>query len=199
MKRVVLLGDSIRMGYQATVRAELADVAFVWAPGENGQHTVNELLHFWDWVVEQQPDVVHMNAGLWDTRRVVRNVDGNIVPPDMYRANVSRLIQLTRQHTRAKVIWATTTPINEARTRLTHLKSGLSGRAGADVDEYNRLAVDAAKEQGAIINDLHGAVLSAGIDQVLSADGVHFTEAGYELLGKQVAKVIRGVIGEGAR
>lgn len=199
MKRVVLLGDSIRMGYQATVRAELADVAFVWTPGENGQHTVNELLHFWDWVVVQQPDVVHMNAGLWDTRRVVRDVEGNVVPPDAYRANVARLIQLTRRHTQAKVIWATTTPINDAAALLTHLRSGLSGRVGADVEAYNRLAIDAAKENGATINDLHGAVMSAGIDKMLGGDGVHFTEAGYEMLGKHVARVIRGVIGEVSR
>lgn len=87
MKKVVLLGDSIRMGYEASVRESLAEEAFVWAPSDNGQHTVNLLLNFWAWVVPQQPDVLHLNAGLWDTRRVIRGVAGNVVPLEAYRAN----------------------------------------------------------------------------------------------------------------
>ncbi|VTR19087.1 Uncharacterised protein [Actinobacillus pleuropneumoniae] len=37
MKRVLLLGDSIREGYEPYVRERLADRAEVVAPGENGR------------------------------------------------------------------------------------------------------------------------------------------------------------------
>ncbi len=39
MKRVVLIGDSIRMGYEQTVRSALADVAEVFTSVENGGPT----------------------------------------------------------------------------------------------------------------------------------------------------------------
>ena len=34
MKKIVLIGDSIRMGYESTVRAEFQSVADVWAEQE---------------------------------------------------------------------------------------------------------------------------------------------------------------------
>jgi len=42
-KLVVLVGDSIRMGYQAEVATRLADIAEVWGPEENGGNSANLL------------------------------------------------------------------------------------------------------------------------------------------------------------
>ncbi len=192
MKRVVLLGDSIRLGYQATVRLELTDAACVWAPAENGQHSVNLLFNFWEWVVCLQPEVLHLNAGLWDTRLVARGPD-NVIPPDAYQQNVARLVRLARQHTPAKVIWATTTPVIEEAAHRTQLRTNGGGRRGPDIEIYNRLAVIAATENGAVINDLHAVVEKAGRKNVLDSDGVHYNAAGCELLGKAVATAIRSV------
>lgn len=191
MQRVVLLGDSIRLGYEPAARAALGDVAFVWGPPENGQHSVNLLLNFWLWVASRQPDVLHLNAGLWDMRRVAAGVDGNVVPLEIYRANVARLVALARQHTHARIIWATTTPIQAEAAARTHRRSGLAGREAADIPRYNLAACEAAREQGAVINDLHAAVCAAGATSLLDADGVHFTPAGYELLGQTVAAAVR--------
>ena len=191
MKRVVLIGDSIRMGYEGVVRSELADAAFVWAPSDNGQHTVHVLLNLWTWVIAQQPDVVHVNAGLWDARRIVRDAPDTVVPLEAYQANVARIVALTRRHTGARVIWATTTPINAAAANRTHAEKGLAGRDPADIAQYNRVAVAAALREGAAINDLHQRVGDAGPDALLSADGVHFTPEGYTRLGQAVAAAIR--------
>ncbi|MDF2717420.1 MAG: hydrolase family protein [Paenibacillus sp.] len=43
MKKVLLLGDSIRMGYEPLVRAQLAEVAHVVAPAENGRFAKHTL------------------------------------------------------------------------------------------------------------------------------------------------------------
>lgn len=191
MKRVVLLGDSIRMGYEGTVRAELSDVAHVWAPSENGQHSVHLLLNFWTWVVAQQPDVLHLNAGLWDARRVVRNVPGNVVPLEAYRDNVARLIAAARDHTSARVIWATITPIHPEASERTHRHRGLAGRDAADIARYNAAAVEVAQAAGVTVNDLHAVVLAAGQAKLQDPDGVHFTAAGSTVLGQAVASCIR--------
>ena len=44
MKAVILIGDSIRMGYQETVREQLGGRAGVWGPAENGGTSEYELL-----------------------------------------------------------------------------------------------------------------------------------------------------------
>ncbi len=39
MAEVVIVGDSIRMGYQETVEELLYETAQVWWPEENGRHS----------------------------------------------------------------------------------------------------------------------------------------------------------------
>ncbi len=191
MKRVVLLGDSIRLGYEGTVRAELAQEAFVWSPPENGQHSVHLLLNAWVWIMAQQPDIVHVNSGLWDTRRVLRGVPGNVVPLEQYRENVRRLIEVGQKHAGARVIWATTTPVREAAAIQGHWRKGLAGRDGSEVERYNAVAVEVARAMGARVNDLHAVVMAQGRDKMLLEDGTHYTAAGYEVLGQAVARAVR--------
>ena len=66
---VVLIGDSIRMGYQDHVVSQLAGRAEVWAPEENGGDSRNVLAHLDQWVFVRQPDLVHVNCGLHDLKR----------------------------------------------------------------------------------------------------------------------------------
>jgi hypothetical protein len=69
MKQIILIGDSIRMGYQPTVQQILADQAQVWGPVENGGNSHNVLTHLDAWVIQRQPDIVHLNCGLHDIKR----------------------------------------------------------------------------------------------------------------------------------
>lgn len=197
LPRVVLIGDSIRLGYEATVRAELAGAAHVWSPSDNGQHSVNLLLHAWQWIVCQQPAVLHLNAGMWDTRRVVRDEPGAVVPIEHYRENLRRLIALAREHTPARVIWATTTPADDGQANQTHRRANLPGRDASDIERYNAAAVEVARSLGAEVNDLYGLVMSHGPQRLRSPDGVHFTPEGYELLGGRVAESVRAVLTAG--
>ena len=69
MKTIVLIGDSIRMGYQEKVREQLADWAYVWVPEENGGTSENILAHLDKWVLSRRADVVHINCGLHDIKK----------------------------------------------------------------------------------------------------------------------------------
>jgi len=55
-KQIVLIGDSIRTGYQDHVRALLGDQAELGWPIENGMHSVNLLLHAHVWIQHRKPD-----------------------------------------------------------------------------------------------------------------------------------------------
>jgi len=190
MPRVALLGDSIRIGYEPFVRANLVEKAFVWGPVDNGQHTTNLLLNFWAWVAAQQPDVLHVNAGLWDLRIVAPGSPFRAVSLSAYRENIRNFITLTRQHTDAKIIWATITPIVNDRVHETAIQYFTAGRDAADVLVYNAAAVEVAREMGVVINDLHALVVQHRPEKLICGDGVHFTGEGYHLLGCQVASCI---------
>lgn len=190
MKRVLLLGDSIRISYQDEVRFLLSDRAFVFAPNENGMHTVNLLLRMYEWVIPLQPDVIHLNAGLWDVRRVIRGKPGPVVPLAAYRDNVRRLLTTLREETSAHLIWATTTPVIDARMDDCHRRNGMAGRDPRDIVRYNEAAVEEARALGAGVNDLHGAVQSASPEALLQEDGTHFNPKGVSVLAKKVADAV---------
>lgn len=61
--KVVLIGDSIRIGYQPFVAKKLPKAA-VWEPAENGRSSFWALSFFHEWVVEQKPDILHVNFGI---------------------------------------------------------------------------------------------------------------------------------------
>lgn len=190
MKSVILIGDSIRMGYQPVVERELEGLADVRGPGENGGTSDNVLAHLDEWAVSRGADLVHVNCGLHDVKRL-RDADGIEVPLDRYRSNVEEILRTLVERTSARVIWATTTPVNERR----HAERKGFDRHERDVAAYNRAAVDVARELGVEVNDLWEAVTRAGCDGLLAEDGVHFTQAGYGLLGRAVARAARGALG----
>ena len=71
LPRVLLLGDSISIGYHADVRSLLKGVANVHRPYTNGGHTGKGLAMLSEWLCAHGPrrwDIVHMNWGLHDLR-----------------------------------------------------------------------------------------------------------------------------------
>lgn len=186
--RVVLLGDSIRRGYQGMVVEVLGSRADVWYPEENNRYTAHLLESLAAWMKDLQPDVVHVNAGLHDLW-----MDGaqNRVPLDEYRRNLEQIIATIREHTDATIIWATTTPVIDSRVLAS---SGRQGYKNSDVERYNAVAREVMEEHGVVINDLYGLVTRLGVDRLIAEDGVHFTQAGYMILGTAVAESIAAVL-----
>src|SRR5262245_45995913 len=66
LPRVLLIGDSISIGYTVTVRRELAGKANVLRIPENGADTANGLKKIDAWLGESKWDVIHFNWGLHD-------------------------------------------------------------------------------------------------------------------------------------
>jgi lysophospholipase L1-like esterase len=191
MKRVTLIGDSIRAGYQKFVAENLAREAEIWGPEDNGRHSVHVLTNIHAWLVRQPADIVHINCGLHDIKTIAYGGRENVVPLDHYRRNVEMILRHLREKTTARVIWATTTPVNEARAHAAHAKAADFDRYEADVVAYNEAAVGICRKLDVPVNDLFGVITRAGADRLLGADGVHFTPEGCALLGNAVAEAIR--------
>ena len=189
MKTIVLIGDSIRLGYQEKVREQLADRANVWAPEENGGNSENILVHLDEWALSRRAEVVPINCGLHDIRKEF-DQDTAVVPLSRYTENVRSILTRLQAETEATVVWALTTPVNEER----HHSNKEFDRFQADVVTYNTAALEICRELGVAVNDLFSVINSAGRDDLLLQDGVHFKPEGYALLGESVAECIKRVL-----
>ena len=59
-----------------------------------------------------------------------------------------------------------------------------------DVVAYNEAALAIAREMDVKVDDLYTVIMEPGRDRLLLSDGVHFTDEGYHLLAKAVARCI---------
>ena len=186
LPRVLLLGDSIRIGYCATVAKELSDIADVVYPDENcanSQHVLTRLEH---WAAQfPNPTIVHINFGQWDAARFA-GCDERLTSPEEYRRNTRMIFRaLARFFPGARRYFATTTPMRQG----TGPRDGLHPRTDADIDEYNAIAVPIAREEGLEIDDLNA--FARGWPAEAYQDFCHFTPEAFGRLGMAVAAFLR--------
>lgn len=186
---VILLGDSIRMNYQAAAGGALKGKAVVWSPKDNCKHTFYVLENLERWLAGKRPDVIHINVGLHDLY-----LDGKTGQPrhkiETYEKNLRAIFARLEKLTDAKVIFALTTAVNERRQAESKGYKRVV-RRNTDIDAYNAKARQVAKESGLRVNDLNAFMKEAGVDRMLrESDGIHLSPEGCEMLGGEVARVI---------
>lgn len=186
LPRVLLIGDSISIGYTLAVRDELKGIANVHRIPTNGGPTTNGLKQLDKWLGDKPWDVIHFNWGLHDLKYM--NEKGTLVPvsegkqqvpPADYEKNLEELV--TRlQKTGAKLIWCQTTPVPE----------GATGRIRGDEVTYNEIATRVMNRHNIAIDDLY-TVANKQLNEIQRKADVHFTAAGSEVLAKHVAAEIK--------
>lgn len=179
MKKVVLLGDSIRqIGYGNPVAEALKDEFTVWQPNDNCRFAQYTLRGMWDWAGEiNGADIVHWNNGLWDVCKLYG--DGEFTPIDVYVDFMVRIAKILLSRC-GKVIFATTTPVAEANPH----------NDNPTIARYNAAVVPELEKLGVIINDLGGAV-SRDIDRYICDDLIHLSPEGIELCRDMVVDAVR--------
>ena len=189
LPKVVLLGDSIRIGYAPTVAKLLQGKAVIVQSQANGGDSNNVLARLEAWAVAEQPDVVHFNCGIHDTKKD-KQTGRFQVSPVQYEANLRKIVATLRQETKATVIFATTTPILDDRAAQKRSTTSYE-LLDASTIEYNRIAKRVMHELNVPVNDLRVACgEGAERGQLMSDDGVHFTAEGRTRLGQAVAEFI---------
>jgi hypothetical protein len=112
---VVLVGDSIRLGYAALVAERLRGVAEILSARENGGDSANVLAHLDEWVIDKRPALVHLNTGLHDLKRS-RAGGAYQVPLERYAQNLREVVRRV-QSAGVPLVFALTTPIHDADPR----------------------------------------------------------------------------------
>ena len=109
---ILLIGDSIRMFYQNAVKEKLGEEYTVYGPGENCRFSSYVLNSLRFWLEEfPTPDIIHWNAGLWDTA-ILYKEDGCFIGIDEYVACMKKILRVLKS-TGAKIIFATITPVHD--------------------------------------------------------------------------------------
>ncbi|HEY9248800.1 MAG TPA: hypothetical protein VIO38_06695, partial [Rariglobus sp.] len=162
MKKIVLLGDSIRLGYEGRVKERLGDRANVWSPAENCGHSVNHVFNLRDWYVLTGADVIHFNFGLWDCRRLRRGLNDAMVPVEVFARNLECIITTIREQTKAVPVWATITPMIEELYNGRNPRACDPWRKTGDIERYNEAAMAVVRRHGVAVNDLYALVKARG-------------------------------------
>lgn len=176
LPRVLLIGDSISMGYTLPVRKMLDGKANVHRIPVNGGPTTNGIANLKKWLGDGKWDVIHFNWGLHD----LKLIDGkHQVPIDEYEKNLRELVTQMKA-SNAKLIWCSTTPV----------PAGAAARNVEDGPRYNAVAKKIMDEMQVPIDDLYEFALPQ-LDKIQLKENVHFSPAGSDVLATQVVKSIQ--------
>ncbi len=188
LPRVLIIGDSISMGYTVPVRDLLKGKANVHRIPTNGGPTTNGLKNLPAWLGKSKWDVIHFNWGLHDLKSVLDDPNKMVavntpgshyqVKLEDYEKNLAALVTQLKA-TGAKLIWCNTTPVPE----------GSQGRVGGNEMKFNEAAARVMKTSGIPTDDLRTHAL-AKIKEIQLPANVHYTPAGYKYLAEKVAEEI---------
>lgn len=201
LPNVLILGDSISIGYTPFVKEMLAGKANVYRPTlENGQPencegTTKGVKNIERWLSftgvgnsGSQWDIIHFNFGLHDLKHVDPVTGENSNNPKdplqadlkQYKKNLETIVEMLKS-SGARLIFATTTPYPDD-------VEGVLRDAGMPL-KYNRAAVKIMNRQSIVINDLYNFMLPR-MNELQLPKNVHFKPEGYkELAGKVVARI----------
>ena len=190
LPRVLLIGDSITMGYTAPLRELLAGKANVQHPAENCGPSRRILEHLDLYLGKKHWDVIQLNCGIHDltylneAKKVTGPKAGGKpqVPLDEYRTNLEAIVARLKK-TGATLIWCTTTPMNHPDVY----------RLPDDVGRYNEVAKGVMEKNGVRINDLNRRVHEFK-KPMWTPEGVHYTPEGYHELAQFAAPVIEAAL-----
>lgn len=187
MKRIFLIGDSIRhglateesrkLGYGYHVKQKLEGVAEVYAPDDNSRFLQYTLRYLHEWAAsvptQETIDAVHWNNGLWDVLRLFG--DEPFTPIEIYKEYLVRVNKRIKfLFPNAKIIFALSTPVSEEMATKDFY------RKNNDIMEYNNAAIEILTPLGVAINDLYTPALS--LRENAKHDWVHYNEEGAKVL-----------------
>jgi len=185
VRNVLIIGDSISIGYTPFAEKALAPGIVVSHNRGNGGSTIRGVDSLEVWLNHREWDMIVFNFGLHDLvykdeQKKYDVVNGKIsVSLDDYRKNLETIVAKLKETT-AKLLFVTTTVVPE----------NSPGRKVEDPAKYNEVAISVMKKNGIQVVDLY--TTSQIIHPQNSKPGnVHYTDNGYEMLAAPLIEAIR--------
>jgi len=175
--RVLLVGDSIVVGYRDYVREGLKDRATVTGLSTSKCVGDADILDEVAYAVKRYPPaVIHFNNGLHGFDFADEPAYGR------YLAEF--VVGLKKIAPRAALIWASSTPVSAPGDA-----AGLDPKINPRVVERNRLAQTIMAGHAIAVNDLYSLMLNR--PELRLADQYHYNEAGQKVQAAQVVAVLQ--------
>lgn len=161
---IMVVGDSTSINFHPALRAALPEYNVVRNPC-NAAYSGHAALRIDEYLHLDHYKVVLFNAGIWDLN--TPSIDTN-----HYSENLRKIARAAKAKA-DRVIFNTTThtPLDPKR-----------------IAAFRAAALKVMAEEGVEVHDL--GALSETITDLLRPDGVHFTEAGSEILANSIADLV---------
>lgn len=183
--KVLIIGDSISLGYTPFVSVPYADVTHNgpcftqpyqhYSDDTNAEGSEHQANCIKQWLTGGPYNVVHFNAGIWDVDTCTPLLNRSLSD---YLMDLQRELDAIRQ-SGAVPVFATTTPVSPTSGCVDNAK----------VVEYNAAAVAMMQSQGVQIDDLYSTILPYNLTYHVPS-GIHWTDAGYQIMAQQVSQSI---------
>ncbi len=188
LPRVLIVGDSISIGYTPRVRRLLDGIANVHRPKTNCRWSAFGDEHIEEWVGDPKWDVIHFNFGLWDWYGWRQETKAT---PESYAKSLESIIRKIRKKSDAKLIFGVTTPPCITAERNAHIVV-----SEARAKEFNKAARAVMEKHRVDINNLYDLIIKRRRELQLAENDVHYNDQGRDILAQQVAARIKRVIGK---
>ena len=185
--KILIIGDSISLGYTPFVKTHFANRAVIEHNPGNAQHTGTGLKKIKEWIGDEDWDIIQFNWGLWDLcyRHPDSKVQGNrdkingkiTYGIEDYSANLDSIVSIVKAETDAKLIFVTTSYVPEKE----------AGRFSGDALKYNEAAKRIMEKHGVEVNDIFKKSVVIHKELGSGPDNVHYTKEGYKALGEAIS------------
>ena len=176
--QVLVIGDSISIGYTPAVTTLLAGKADVKHHAGNAAHTNNGVAKLDEWLGTEKWKVITFNFGLHDLKVMENGL--HQVGIAGYEKNLDAIAARLRK-TGARLLYVTTTPVPEAIVS--------PQRNPGDVFLFNEAALRVMTKHKIQVVDLYGFA-KPRLTEIQRKANVHFTKEGSAALADVVAKAI---------
>lgn len=176
--QVLVIGDSISIGYTPAVTTLLAGKADVKHHAGNAAHTNNGVAKLDEWLGTEKWKVITFNFGLHDLKIMENGL--HQVGVTEYEKNLDAIAARLRK-TGARLLYVTTTPVPEAIVS--------PQRNPGDVFLFNEAALRVMTKHKIQVVDLYGFA-KPRLAEIQRKANVHFTKEGSAALADVVAKAI---------
>ncbi|MFT7487654.1 MAG: dienelactone hydrolase, partial [Candidatus Promineifilaceae bacterium] len=185
LARVLIIGDSISIGYTAGVRKLLSGKANVHRVKGNCQYSAVGVERIDTWLGNSDWDLIHFNFGLWDWYGWSQVQKAT---PESYAANLDQIVTKIKA-TEAKLIFALTTPPCVGPEKKVEIVI-TEERAKA----FRDVALAVMKKHGVDINDLYTPFAGNRAQYQRGPDNVHYGDEGKTLQARLVATTIEAAL-----
>jgi lysophospholipase L1-like esterase len=176
-KRVLLVGDSISVGYRSEVHKRLQGEAYVTAistsKAVDNPMLIREI-DFYAHAEDFEYEAIHFNNGL----------HGFHLEDEGYREGYEKVILYFKEHyPTVRLILALSTPITVDGDPATIAPLNDS------VISRNKIVRELAEKYGLEVNDLYACV--EGKTEIFAGDGYHYKKEGYEMMSEQIVAILK--------